>query len=58
MKALMGELAKLIRDDSQGRKDLREFIRDGNSERVISLKNGKKYKISRERPVNDNKEMV
>lgn len=51
MKALMGKLAEAIRNDSKGRKDLREFIYSGGDEKVITLDNGKKYKVSRNKPV-------
>lgn len=47
MKALVGNLAKMIRGDRDGRKQLREFIASGSTEpALITLSNGKKYMIS------------
>lgn len=51
MKALIGTLAKLIKGDPEGHKQLRKFIANGSTEFVvITLSNGKKYKISTRSP--------
>ena len=47
MKALLGNLAKKIKDDVRGNKELREFLSDSTKEyQVITLSNGKKYRVS------------
>lgn len=47
MKALLGDLAKKIKDDVRGNKELREFLSDSTKEsQVITLSNGKKYRVS------------
>lgn len=47
MKALMGDLAKLIRQDAEGSKQLREFLVSGLDNQEITLSDGTKYIISR-----------
>ncbi|MEZ8028332.1 hypothetical protein [Enterovibrio norvegicus] len=49
MKALMGNLAKLVRKDKEGKQGLREFITSGKDEMVITLSNGEKFVVSREK---------
>lgn len=47
MKALLGNLAKKVKDDVRGNKELREFLSDSTKEyQVITLSNGKKYRVS------------
>ncbi|MEA3380450.1 hypothetical protein [Alteromonas sp.] len=47
MKALLGDLAKKIKDDVRGNKELREFLSDSTKEsQVITLSDGKKYRVS------------
>ena len=47
MKALLGDLAKKIKDDVRGNKELREFLSDSTKEsQVISLSDGRKYRVS------------
>lgn len=47
MKALLGELAKKIKSDVRGNKELRNFLSDSTKEsQVITLSNGKKYRVS------------
>ncbi|ASV41418.1 TPA: hypothetical protein ACOAY7_002797 [Vibrio cholerae] len=48
MKILMGDLAKLIRQDSEGSKQLREFLVSGLDSQEIVLSDGTKYTISRD----------
>jgi hypothetical protein len=51
MKALMGKIAKEVRQDSKGREELRAFITESNKDSAtITLKNGKKYIVSRHKP--------
>lgn len=51
MKALMGEIAKKVRKDPKGREGLRAFvINRGSDSATITLKDGKKYIVSRRRP--------
>lgn len=45
MKAPKSKLASIIQNDSKGAIELRNFISSGKSECVITLSNGKKYKI-------------
>lgn len=47
MKALLGDLAKKIKDDVRGNKELREFLSDSTKEsQVITLSDGRKYRVS------------
>lgn len=47
MKALLGHLAKKIKGDPQGSKQLKEFLSSSSNEsEVITLSNGKKYRVS------------
>jgi hypothetical protein len=47
MKALLGSLAKKIKDDPSGNKQLRAFISSSSKDsELITLSNGKKYRIS------------
>ena len=47
MKALLGNLAKKIKDDARGNKELREFLSDSKNEsQVITLSNGRRYRVS------------
>jgi hypothetical protein len=47
MKALLGNLAKKIKGDVKGNKELKAFISSGSKEsEVITLSNGKKYRVS------------
>jgi len=41
MKALLGDLAKKIKDDVRGNKELREFLSDSTKE-----SHGRKYRVS------------
>ena len=46
MKALLGDLAKKIKDDVRGNKELREFLSDSTKEsQVITLSDGRKYRV-------------
>jgi hypothetical protein len=56
MKALMGKIAEKIREDSKGKKGLRDFIISGKNEDIITLESGKKYKVSRDKPTNEGKQ--
>lgn len=50
MKALMGSIAKLVMKDSQGREQLGDFVANRHlKEKTITLSDGKKYTISREK---------
>lgn len=49
MKALMGNIAKEIRKDSQGKEALRSFIKSGSDSKRIELSNGKSYTITSEK---------
>lgn len=46
MKALMGNLAKTIKNDHIGNKELRAFISSNKGSKTITLSNGKKFKIT------------
>ena len=47
MKALLGDLAKKIKDDVRGNKEGREFLSDSTKEsQVITLSDGRKYRVS------------
>jgi hypothetical protein len=47
MKALLGNLAKKIKGDPSGSKQLRDFISSSSKKyEVITLSNGKKYRVS------------
>ena len=47
MKALLGGLAKKIKNDSSGSEQLRGFISSSsNRSEIITLSNGKKYRVS------------
>ncbi|MBQ4833546.1 hypothetical protein J8L70_09875 [Pseudoalteromonas sp. MMG010] len=47
MKALLGSLAKKIKGDPLGSKQLRSFISSSSKDsEVITLSNGKKYRVS------------
>ena len=47
MKALLGSLAKKIKGDPLGSKQLRAFISSSSKDsEVITLSNGKKYRVS------------
>ncbi|MCK8123866.1 hypothetical protein MTF66_02570 [Pseudoalteromonas sp. 2CM39R] len=51
MKALLGSLAKIIKSDSSGNQQLRQFISSSSKEStVITLSNGKKYRVSTHSP--------
>ncbi|MBB1300994.1 hypothetical protein H5183_06565 [Pseudoalteromonas sp. SR44-8] len=51
MKALLGNLAKIVKGDPSGNRQLREFISSSSKEStVITLSNGKKYRISTHSP--------
>jgi len=54
MKALMGELAKKVRKDKQGREALRRFLSTSEEEMDIQLSNGKRYRVSRHNPEEQN----
>ena len=45
MKALKGSLAKRIQLDPQGRLELQRFIASGEASAVITLSNGKSYRV-------------
>ncbi|MDW2193154.1 hypothetical protein [Vibrio sp. 1641] len=49
MKALMGEIAKAIRNDTDGKEALRKFVKSRSNSKVILLSNGKKYVITNEK---------
>ncbi|HHQ4601580.1 TPA: hypothetical protein ACSP21_000665 [Aeromonas veronii] len=49
MKALMGKIAKEIRQDSKGKEELRRFIKSGSDSKKIELSNGKSYTITSEK---------
>ncbi|MFL7018032.1 hypothetical protein [Vibrio cyclitrophicus] len=49
MKALMGKIAKEIRKDAEGKKELRLFIKSGGGSKKIHLSNGKTYTITSEK---------
>jgi hypothetical protein len=46
MKALLGNLAKIIKNDPDGKKQLKDYISNSSQDSVITLSDGKKYKIS------------
>lgn len=54
MKALMGELAKKVRKDKQGREALRRFLSAHEEEMDIQLSNGERYRVSRRNPEEQN----
>jgi hypothetical protein len=58
MKALMGDLAKIIRMDPKGREQLKTFLSDKSQTTVITLSNGKKYSISKQREVTSSDEAM
>ncbi|EJL6524635.1 hypothetical protein RDG66_12150 [Vibrio cholerae] len=49
MKALMGEMAKKIRKDKDGKEALRRFVKSDSNCKKITLSNGKTYTITREK---------
>jgi hypothetical protein len=49
MKALMGKIAKEIRNDASGKKELRHFLKSGSDSKKIRLSNGKEYTITNEK---------
>jgi hypothetical protein len=46
MKALLGNLAKKIKGDPCGSEQLKAFISSSSEYEVITLSNGKKYRVS------------
>ena len=51
MKALLGNLAKIIKGDVKGNKQLKAFISDSSKEsEIITLSNGKKYRVTTSSP--------
>ncbi len=46
MRALMGELAKIVRKDPKGREALRRFAAEGAERAIIELSDGRKFIVS------------
>jgi hypothetical protein len=49
MKALMGKIAKEIRKDASGKKELMRFLNSSSDSKKIRLTNGKEYTITSEK---------
>lgn len=45
MKALKGNLAKIILSDEKGKIAMKSFIASGESSAIITLSNGKSYRV-------------
>tara|TARA_S200002703_G_C3689120_1_gene211585 strand:+ start:248 stop:394 length:147 start_codon:yes stop_codon:yes gene_type:complete len=45
MKALKGNLAKIILSDEKGKIAMKEFIASGEYSAIITLSNGKSYRV-------------
>ena len=45
MKALLGKLGSLVKNDKLGRQALKEFISTKDTSKTFKLSNGKQYKV-------------